>query len=117
VNGVALGLVLWLGLALAGDALTTRFPFLWPVSPFLHPPCMGCPEAASLAALAQYGVNRVCVALLGVSLFALGARRLQDSQAVLGIGNPRRLETARFETGEKETGRKPTGIPSEPRSL
>lgn len=78
INGTALTTVVWLGLALSGEAMATRWPQTWPINPYLQPPG---------ADLGVYILNRAVVALLGVALALAAAWRLSDPEHVLGVRN------------------------------
>lgn len=73
-------LLLWGGLLLGGDALLSRFSFLWPIHPYLQP--AGPPWS-------QYGYNRLALILIGLGLVVLAGHLVSDEERTLGLRQSR----------------------------
>lgn len=76
VFGALLVMLLWGGTFFGGDALLTRWPFLWPLHAYLQP------EAV---APNTYVLNRSGLILAGFILTALAARLTRDEERMLGV--------------------------------
>jgi hypothetical protein len=82
--GVAALVVIWFAMGFMGDGLLPGRaalppldiiqPFLWPAHVYLQPGALGAGD---------YVLNRAVVALLGIGLMLLAARKLKDEEAVL----------------------------------
>lgn len=75
--GVLVVCLLWVVLALFGDFLVARWPIAWPFHLYLQP------------RQADYPLNRLFIALLGISLIAIAAARLVADPERLLPGNRR----------------------------
>lgn len=78
--GVAMTGILWFALLVFGQGLVLRWPFLWPIHLYLTPDTLS---------LADYGLNRVTVALIGLGFLLMGLRQVRDEERVL-LGTARR---------------------------
>jgi len=74
--GVLVVCLLWFALTFLGDYMTQRWPFIWPLHLYLSP------------AEAEYGLNRLFLALLGAGLIELAAIRLLSDEEHLLLGPP-----------------------------
>ncbi len=76
VFGALLATLLWAGMLFGGDALLSRWPWLWPVHLFLQP---------DMASPLTYAANRAGLILMGVGLLALTPLLLRDEERALGL--------------------------------
>jgi hypothetical protein len=74
VLGVSIIAGLWFGVGQLGDAVLSKYPFLWPLHLFLSP------ERLSPG---DYMLNRLVIALIGCGLLISGIHQLRDEQAIL----------------------------------
>ena len=76
VYGTLLVTMMWGGMLFGGDALLSRWPFLWPIHVYLQP------EAVHVTV---YAINRVILILAGLILIALAAYLTRDEERMIGI--------------------------------
>ena len=76
VFGALLATLMWSGMRVGGDALLSRWPFLWPLHVYLQPEGV---------APAVYALNRTGLTLAGLALAALAAYLTRDEERVLGV--------------------------------
>ena len=76
VFGALLVTLLWGGTLFGGDALLTRWPFLWPLHAYLQ---------REGVASTTYVLNRVLLFLAGLILVVLATHLLRDEERVLGV--------------------------------
>lgn len=76
VYGTLLTTLMWGGMAFGGDALLSRWPFLWPIHVYLQP------EAVSPTV---YVLNRIALVLAGFILTLLAATLTRDEERMIGI--------------------------------
>jgi pimeloyl-ACP methyl ester carboxylesterase len=74
--------LLWFTLNLLGDAIVERWPFAWPLSPYLRPNHV------------EYALNRWFVALAGLSLLVWAMTMLRDEERLL-LGDKKAKRTRR----------------------
>jgi hypothetical protein len=84
ILGVVIISLVWFAFALLGEAMVARWPFTWPFNVYLQPDH------------AEYALNRLFVALLGVNLIVLAATRLLRDEERLLLGD-RKMKKARKE--------------------
>ena len=77
--GALLGTLMWGGMLFGGDALLTRWQFLWPLHVYLQP---------NYVSSTRYLLNRGTLALIGVILGALAIYLSNDEERML-IGGSR----------------------------
>jgi len=80
VFGALLATLIWGGMLFGGDALLSRWPFLWPLHVYLQPEGL---------APAVYALNRAGLTLAGLALAALAAYLTRDEERVLGMRSVR----------------------------
>jgi len=85
ILGVVILSLLWFAFSLLGDAMVARWPFTWPLNVYLQPDH------------AEYALNRLFVALLGVNLIVLAATRLLHDEERLLLDD-RKMKKARNKT-------------------
>ena len=89
VFSVAIISLLWFTLNLLGDAIVARWPFAWPLSPYLQPDHV------------EYALNRWLIALAGLSLLVWAMTLLRDEERLL-LGD-RKAKKARREIPNPNT--------------
>ena len=77
IFGVLVVSLVWFALTLFGEMAIERWPVVWPLHLYLQP---GTPN---------YGLNRLLLTLLGLSLLSLALRRLQGDPEQLLLGQRR----------------------------
>jgi len=82
VFSVAIISLLWFTLNLLGDAIVARWPFAWPLSPYLQPDHDG------------YALNRWFIALAGLNLLVWAMTLLRDEERLL-LGDKKAKRTRR----------------------
>ncbi len=82
IFSVAIISLLWFVLNLLGDAIVARWPFAWPLSPYLQPDHV------------EYALNRWFVALAGLSLLVWAMTLLRDEERLL-LGDKKAKRTRR----------------------
>ncbi len=78
VYGTLLATLMWGGMLFGGDALLSRWPFLWPIHVYLQP------EAVSPTV---YAINRITLILAGLILTVLAAYLTRDEERMIGISS------------------------------
>lgn len=79
VFGALLTTLLWVSMLFGGDALLSRWPWLWPMHLFLQP---------GTTAPALYAANRAGLLAAGLVIATLAPRLLADEERALGISRP-----------------------------
>jgi hypothetical protein len=74
--GVLMTMLIWFAMLLVGDGLVARWPFAWPLHPYLRPETFGA---------TIFWLNRAFLTLAGAGLMVLAVRQLRDAERVLGI--------------------------------
>lgn len=76
VYGMLLATLMWGGMLFGGDALLSRWPFLWPIHVYLQPQAV--PPTV-------YAINRTTLILAGLLLTIMAAFLTRDEERMIGI--------------------------------